>query len=309
MVVFPILFLYICYMKEIWENIKNTNYSISNFGNLKFLGFKIYYGSGNIVIEEELIINPLINKQGYKEYMIKDFNDKSIYHKSMCIPIHRLVATAFLKKLVNTNVVNHIDGNKLNNYSTNLEWTTISENTKHAINTGLISKKTGFKNGKTILKKDHIFDINNFIDKGLSYKEIEEHLGFSNGYIQTKRSNSKKRIRGLSSQIKPDYTSPRFKNAHQNFVDSVNDFIKKGYKDKEIENFLSLPVSYITEMRRLKKFKKFNILPANRHKVLNKIMIKIIKSEIIDGMTCKIFVKKYQVDRTIYYRIKNNTYN
>lgn len=295
-------------MKEIWKNIENTNYSISNYGNLKFLGFKIYYGSGNIVTEEESIIIPLINKQGYKHYMIKDFNNNSIYHKSTTIPIHRLVAEAFLKKELNKNVVNHLDGNKLNNVVTNLEWTTISENTKHAFRTGLRDTKNGFKNNKTILKKEDIVKINNLIDKGFSYEEIEKQLGFSKNYIKTKRNNSKRKIKGLSSQIKPDYTSPKFKNAHQDFVDVINDYIKKDYKDKEIEIFLSLPFAYITEMRRQKKFKKFNILPANKHKLLTKSMIEKIKLEILDGMSCKVFVEKYKVDRTIYYRIKNNQY-
>lgn len=52
--------------------------------------------------------------------------------------IHRLVAEYFIPKNNNLNlVVNHKDGNKLNNIVTNLEWVTVSENTKHAYRTGL----------------------------------------------------------------------------------------------------------------------------------------------------------------------------
>lgn len=52
---------------------------------------------------------------------------------------HRLVAEAFLtKKCADSNVVNHIDGVKNNNAVHNLEWVTYSENTKHAVETGLI---------------------------------------------------------------------------------------------------------------------------------------------------------------------------
>ncbi len=49
---------------------------------------------------------------------------------------HRLMANAWLGNQ-NGLVVNHIDGNKMNNSLENLEWCTIAENNKHAIQTGL----------------------------------------------------------------------------------------------------------------------------------------------------------------------------
>lgn len=45
--------------------------------------------------------------------------------------IHRLVAEHFVDGWFDGAVVNHIDGNKLNNNASNLEWVTISENTRH----------------------------------------------------------------------------------------------------------------------------------------------------------------------------------
>lgn len=51
--------------------------------------------------------------------------------------VHRLVASAFIPNLENKRTVNHIDGNKHNPYVNNLEWATYSENTRHAIQTGL----------------------------------------------------------------------------------------------------------------------------------------------------------------------------
>lgn len=55
------------------------------------------------------------------------------------IAVHRLVAFAWLPDPISDKHVwvNHKDGNKANNHASNLEWTTISQNIKHAYDTGL----------------------------------------------------------------------------------------------------------------------------------------------------------------------------
>ena len=51
--------------------------------------------------------------------------------------VHRLLGEAFIPNPQNKAHINHIDGNKLNNCITNLEWNTPTENTNHAIKLGL----------------------------------------------------------------------------------------------------------------------------------------------------------------------------
>lgn len=66
------------------------------------------------------------------------------HHVTLCnagikkqITVHSLVATAFHGNRPAGQYVNHINGNRTDNRSTNLEWVTPSENSKHAYRTGL----------------------------------------------------------------------------------------------------------------------------------------------------------------------------
>lgn len=53
------------------------------------------------------------------------------------IGVHRLVAEEFCVKPLGTTIVNHKDGDRQNNHKDNLEWCTVADNTRHAIQAGL----------------------------------------------------------------------------------------------------------------------------------------------------------------------------
>ena len=71
-------------------------------------------------------LKPSVNKRGYAHVTL--VADKKRYDYR----VHRLVAMTYLDNPSNKEQVNHIDGDKLNNYLSNLEWVTAEENIEHA---------------------------------------------------------------------------------------------------------------------------------------------------------------------------------
>ena len=77
-----------------------------------------------------------IDKDGYFKTSII-FTNPDGSTRNGNVFIHRIVAYTFIKKPEDCNIVNHLDGKKNNNYYKNLEWTTPSGNTRHALKNGL----------------------------------------------------------------------------------------------------------------------------------------------------------------------------
>lgn len=105
--------------KKIIINNQETNYSISNTGKVR-----------NDVTEKELKPG---KSDGYLVVALALGKGKVARKR-----VHRLVAEAFIPNLENKPLVNHKDGNRANPNVENLEWVTYSENTQHAVDTGLI---------------------------------------------------------------------------------------------------------------------------------------------------------------------------
>lgn len=102
-----------------WKQVSGYEnaYLVNEYGQVKRIG-----GS---------LLRPQIRSDGYYQYQL------SLNGKRSMKKIHRLVAEAFVPNPRGVNIVNHIDGDKTNNYYKNLEWCTSAENNQHSWDCGL----------------------------------------------------------------------------------------------------------------------------------------------------------------------------
>lgn len=132
--------------EEIWKDVVGYEglYLISSNGNVKSISRR---GATGKILK--------LNKRRYARVVL---TKSCIQHT---LSVHRIVATAFITNPSNKPQVNHKDGNKLNNSVSNLEWSTPSENTIHALRTGLQKKVFGENHGRSKLTEDDVSFIRN----------------------------------------------------------------------------------------------------------------------------------------------------
>lgn len=140
-------------MKEIWRQIPFTGgtYEVSNIGRLRSW---IKQG-GQSRRSKPTLLKLSINQGGYLTAYCK-LKENGLFKN---IRIHRIVAELFLDNPLNFKIVNHKDGNKLNNSVDNLEWCDSTYNNQHAFFKGLIIPAMGENRKKSSLKEVDVLTI------------------------------------------------------------------------------------------------------------------------------------------------------
>lgn len=149
--------------------------------------------------QEAKRLSLLINKDGY-------------YVCSIGV-VHRLVATCFIDNPENKPMVNHRNGNKLDNRPLNLEWATSYENNTHAFVTGLNRSKkltdsqvleiiekygTGGYSSRALAKEYGVSD--RMIMRYVRGKE-RKHIGVEGSKFSVSAGRPKKDYKDLSDKI------------------------------------------------------------------------------------------------------------
>jgi len=150
-------------MKERWSKLINFNsaYEISDLGGLRSVH--------RVDISGRERKSQPIKQRISKKYYCSNIRATG---KSITVRTHRLVAEMFVPNPNNYPIVNHIDGNPLNNAYWNLEWTDHMGKTIHAIQNRLTRKPGGkektltenqvltiFKSDRTTLILSHRFKV------------------------------------------------------------------------------------------------------------------------------------------------------
>lgn len=149
---------------ETWHPIPRYEgkYEISNYARIKSL-IKEY---------------PTICRQRITQFYLRvSFR---LENKSKDLSVHRLSAMTFIPNPENKPFVNHKYGDKLDARPGNLEWSTQSENAKHAYSTGLAKAQMGEENSCSKLNSKQVLEIFN---SALKHRELSVLYGVSTTQI------------------------------------------------------------------------------------------------------------------------------
>lgn len=152
-------------LEEQWLSVPGYEglYNISNLG--KVLSMDRTRNCGLKLKGREVPIS--LVKNSYASFAVADLdgNPKSL-------KIHKVLAQLFIPNPENKKCINHKNGNKHDYSLSNLEWATYSENSQHAIDTGLAVRYKGEKHSRAKLTEDQVYEILDMHKSGMCYSEI-----------------------------------------------------------------------------------------------------------------------------------------
>ena len=197
-----------------------------------------------------LCLTPDEKANGYIRVTLKlDDNTKKKYL------VHRLVAEAYIPNPENKPEVNHIDGNKLNNHVSNLEWVTRHENMLHA-HTMKLRDNNGEGNPRNILEEYEVLEIYKNLLNGVPVSYLAEKYCVSCPTIADIKS--KRNWGYLLNDLPNIQHKPKRDPIPLDMVEDICERIANGLGITEIVNILKHPsinCSSVHDIKRKKTFK------------------------------------------------------
>ena len=151
-------------------------YRASDHGRIMSVGsvWK-YHTSETLCTRGECILKDK-DARGYRQVVLFKDGRTTVY-------VHRMVLGAFIGPNKPGQECNHIDGDKTNNYLSNLEWVTGSANKVHAYATGLYPSQSGSGNHNSKLTEDDIVSILELRTLGMLQEDIAQAFSVAQSTI------------------------------------------------------------------------------------------------------------------------------
>lgn len=177
--------------------------------SLSCVGFGDYevHSDGYVISKRSKIpkvLKPGTNRYGYSVVtLVSDKEKKSFF-------VHRLVAIAFHGNEHLKKTVNHKNGIKTDNRSSNLEWCTAQENINHAISSGLWINQTGSLNHCAKIDEMKVLAIKTYIQMGYRNKEISRLFNLSRSSVSQIRNGKTWRNTLLGNEERSKFYGGRY---------------------------------------------------------------------------------------------------
>lgn len=166
-------------MKERWKKIYGfKSYEVSDLGNVRSIDRMTHSQWGKLTRRQKGCVHKqkTISK-GYKQVGLRKVSGG----KKIFIPVHRLVAAAFLRRIKKGEVVNHLDFNPSNNALSNLEITTPRGNMQHSAKAGRLTH--GIEHHSNKLTERNVKSIRLLHTKGFSGKKLAPEYGITDSMV------------------------------------------------------------------------------------------------------------------------------
>lgn len=190
------------------EENPTLRYEVSNLGQIRD-------SNGKLI--------PIYNSHNYRVFY---YTDNTPAKATKCKAVHVAVAEAFIPNPNHYTLVNHLDGNKMNDVVMNLEWATSSMNAEHAYLQNL--------NRSVRYTDEQIHTVCKLLSDGVSHVEIQLMTGVDRKTVSDIYRG--RRWENISRQ----YTMPKKKWTAE-LKEKINSMVINGMKGHEIFKELGMP--------------------------------------------------------------------
>ncbi len=177
-----------------------------------------------------------------------------VTHKGIQYFAHRIVMALKYGECPKHLQVNHIDGNKLNNRVSNLEFVTASENVRHAIRTKLIVPRCGSENSMAILTEEQVLQIYDRLARGSDNDKIAAEFNLKFKHVSLIRNGS--RWKHLYEQYGQEFKKSKKElvNSRVQVFEVISLIRNTDYTNKKISEITGVEVSQVSRIRHSKAF-------------------------------------------------------